>query len=101
MKPDTAYLDKARQDAIAREAARESMTVSQWDTGMQRIFKGIMSRPLRHSMLRAAQARLEATGTFARPSRTRECGPISYRDKNPRKRRGPGGGGKRKDGPRR
>lgn len=65
---DTDYLEKARADAIAREAARDRMTVAQWDQGMQRIFKGIMSRPERHSMLRAAQARFDRTGSFERPT---------------------------------
>lgn len=98
-------LAEYRAEQERREVeAKEVRGIKAWDNAMQRIFKGICSRPLRHSFLKAAQKRLERTGTFELPARQDPNNPkggIHTRADNPRKRRGPGGGGKRKEGPRR
>lgn len=106
MSADDKYIAEKKAELAAAERQRqvlESQSIRNWDNAMQRVFKGIVSRPIRHSFLRSAQRRMERTGTFARPARQDPNNPkggIHTREDNPRKRRGPGGGGKRKGGKR-
>lgn len=76
-----------RRDEERRQAFE---SIAEHDRRMQRIFKGIIARPQRRRMLVVALDRM-AEG-YTPPKRHN----YKTRADAPRKRRGPGGGGKRK-----
>lgn len=80
--------EAAARDAAARREAFAS--IEEHDRRMQRIFKGIIARPQRRQMLLIALNRM-AEG-YKPPKRHN----YKLRAEAPRKRRGPGGGGKSK-----
>lgn len=76
---DAKYLAQKREEAEARaENQREAKTVVEWDKRMQRVFKGIVSRPERWAKLHDIQRRME-NGTY---------GPKITHDRKPRRRGG-------------
>lgn len=105
MSTNEKYLEEQRAAQVERAAATQASmdTVAAWSNGMHRIFKGIWPKPYRFAALRRVAARMEAGthGPTVRQDPNNPRGGIHTRKDNPRKRRGPGGGGKRKDGPRR
>lgn len=61
---DRAAVDKAASDAAAEAAARKEQAellalAQRWDKMMQRAFKGIYPRPLRHKMMKRNVERRE------------------------------------------
>lgn len=81
--------ERAEADAAAEQrAALESLVV--FDRGMQRLFKGIIPRPQRRQMMTTALAQMADEDFEPHESN------YKLRKDAPRKRRGPGGGGKRR-----
>lgn len=73
MKPDKT-LGQYKAEQAERAAARiaqddkaEVTLIAAWDRAMTRVFKGIFPRNYRHANLRAAQRRMDSTGSFAPP----------------------------------
>jgi hypothetical protein len=83
------FLAQQRTEADERGAQEKQLLAAwRWEKAMQRLFKGIVSRPLRHANIRRAAERLEAGHELPQSG-------YKLRAEAPRKRRGPGGGGKR------